>query len=114
MSWSASSRQRPFAYCEKLLTFLLGALARSNQCLAFLVGDEDQWASRSLSVTKTLTDNGFEATIDLVISLTHCDTKRRRHDDQRRARRDERALFIMILREAGRLELLDRGRRGTH
>ena len=40
--------------------------------------------------------------------------ERRRHDDQRRARRNQRALFIMILRKPGRLELLDRGRRGTH
>ena len=47
-------------------------------------------------------------------SLTHCDTSAGGTTMSVARERDERALFIMILREPGRLELLDRGRRGTH
>ena len=64
MSWSASLSSDLFRTAKNSSDFFCEPLLRGAIS-----------ASRSLSVTKTLTDNGFEATIDLVISLTHCDTK---------------------------------------
>ena len=62
MSWSASEDRALFRTAKNSSLFFWEPLLRGAI------------SARSLSVTKTLTDNGFEATIDLVISLTHCDT----------------------------------------